>query len=62
MIEGKWKLIVHDSHNRPNDKTELYDLAADPSEEHNLAESEGEVVKRMRGTLDEWWAGRPNND
>ena len=39
MIDGKWKLIVPDPHNRPKDKVELYDLIADPYEEHNLAAS-----------------------
>ena len=57
-IDGKWKLIVPDSHNRPRDKVELYDLVADPFEEHNLAASHGEVVKKMRIALDTWWNGR----
>lgn len=58
MIEGKWKLIVPDKHNRPKDKVELYDLVADPQEEQNLATSHGEVVKKLRAALDTWWSGR----
>jgi uncharacterized sulfatase len=57
-IDGKWKLIVPDPHNRPKDKVELYDLAADPFEEHNLAANHGDIVKKMRGALDKWWDGR----
>ena len=59
MIDGNWKLIVPDPHNRPKDKVELYDLAADPHEEHNLAASHSEVVKTMRDALNAWWIGRP---
>ena len=58
-IDGKWKLIVPDLHNRPKEKVELYDLAADPHEEHNLAASHGDVVKTMRDALNKWWNGRP---
>jgi uncharacterized sulfatase len=57
-IDGKWKLIVPDAHNRPKDKVELYDLAADPFEEHNLAASHDEIVKKMHAALDKWWDGR----
>ncbi len=58
MIDGKWKLIVPDPHNRPNDKVELYDLANDPNEEHNLVANHSEVVNTMEGALDKWWDGR----
>jgi arylsulfatase A-like enzyme len=57
-IDGKWKLIVPDSHNRPKDKVELYDLAADPYEEHNLAAKHSDVVKTMHDALNAWWNGR----
>jgi uncharacterized sulfatase len=59
MIEGKWKLIVPSKRNQPKDKVELYDLVADPHEEHNLAAGHGDVVKKMRVALDAWWNGRP---
>jgi arylsulfatase A-like enzyme len=48
--EGKWKLIVW----REGDKLELFDLATDPSETHNLAESEAETAKRLRAMLSRW--------
>lgn len=57
MIEGNWKLIVPNSKNQPNDKTELFDLAADPHEEHNLAASHEELANKMHGALDAWWSG-----
>jgi uncharacterized sulfatase len=57
MIEGNWKLIIPDPHNRPNDRVELYDLASDPFEEHNSADSHGEIVQTMSKTLNAWWAG-----
>ncbi len=62
VIDGNWKLIVPDPHNRPNDKVELYDLATDPFEEHNSAATHGEVVKKMRGELDAWWNGRSSQE
>jgi arylsulfatase A-like enzyme len=48
--EGKWKLIEW----REGDKLELFDLATDPSEAHNLAESEAETAKRLRAMLSRW--------
>jgi uncharacterized sulfatase len=59
MIDGHWKLIVPDAENRPKDKFELYDLAADPFEEHNLAAAHDDIVKRMHAAIDAWWIGRP---
>jgi uncharacterized sulfatase len=59
MIQGNWKLIVPDSHNRPNDKVELFDLAADPREEHNLAGEHADVVKSMTGAMNAWWNAAP---
>jgi uncharacterized sulfatase len=58
MIDGHLKLIVPDHHNRPQDKVELYDLAADPHEEHNVASTHSSEVKAMRGVLDAWWNGQ----
>ena len=59
MVDRNWKLIIPDSHNRPNDKVQLFDLVADPHEEHNLAASRSDTVKTMRDALDAWWNGRP---
>jgi len=57
MVDGNWILIVPDSHNRLNDKIELYDLSADPFGDHNAATSHGEGVEKMRRALDKWRSG-----
>lgn len=49
--EGRWKLI-HEPH------PELYDLAADPAEAHNLAEGEQAHVEHLRERLAGLLAGR----
>lgn len=48
--EGKWKLIEW----REDGALELYDLDADPSEKHNLAQDQPEVAKRLREKLVTW--------
>jgi uncharacterized sulfatase len=51
--QGKWKLIA------PVDKTaavELYDVAADPTEETNVASAHPGVVKDLQQQLDAWWS------
>jgi arylsulfatase A-like enzyme/Tfp pilus assembly protein PilF len=45
IVEGRWKYIRAP---RP----ELYDLAADPQEQHNLAGKETETAQRMRDCLE----------
>ncbi|MGC9520302.1 MAG: sulfatase family protein [Anaerolineae bacterium] len=55
----QWKLIVAlepDFHFKP--PIELYDLVADPHEDHNLAESEPGVVDLLRGRMERWIAKR----
>jgi uncharacterized sulfatase len=56
MIEGDWKLIVPDAKNEPEGRPELYNLAADPREEHNKAAGEAERVEKMRAQIDAWWS------
>jgi arylsulfatase A-like enzyme len=48
---GEWKLIAfHD----PRQGVELYNLANDPTEKHNLAAQEPDHVKELRDMLDKW--------
>jgi uncharacterized sulfatase len=55
VIDGPWKLIAPDARNEPRENVELYDLAADPREENNLAGREPERVARLSTRLDAWW-------
>ncbi len=51
LISGRWKL--HHTHRRDGqDVLELYDLQADPAEEHDVAEQHPQVVARLRARLD----------
>jgi arylsulfatase A-like enzyme len=47
---GKWKLIVHGT--GESRRTELFDLASDPAEAQNLAETQPEQLKTMLGHLE----------
>src|SRR5690606_10069193 len=54
-----WKLIVAlepDFHFKP--EVELYNLIADPEENHNLAEELPDVVAWLRGRMDAYIAAR----
>ncbi|MBW3542516.1 MAG: sulfatase [Planctomycetes bacterium] len=53
-IAGDWKLIVPADGSAP----EVYNLAADPHEERDLAAEKPEVLARLQGRLDAWWPGR----
>lgn len=50
ILEWPWKLILA----RDSGQVELYDLAQDPGEHHNLAPKQGERVDRMRAELNRW--------
>jgi arylsulfatase A-like enzyme len=55
----EWKLIralEEDIYGTPN--TELYDLKADPAEQHNVAEQRPEIVAELGAALDEWVSRR----
>ncbi len=55
----QWKLIQAlepDFHFKP--ETELYNLVEDPGEDHNLAESEPEVVRFLEGRMESFIARR----
>ena len=49
IVEGHWKLLVPAPQNEPGAQPELYDLAADPKEEKNLASAQpGKVASDAR--------------
>lgn len=49
--ERRWKLLFYFE----NQQAELYDLARDPAESHDLAGEMPQVVDRLRGRLEAWW-------
>jgi acetyl esterase/lipase len=51
--EGKWSLV--NVKNTPR-AWELYDVAADPGEKNDVAGRHPDVVARLGGTYDRWWA------
>lgn len=64
VIDGKWKLLLtYDGklgryakdHPRTEKRPQLFDLLADPHEDHNLAGEHPEVVARLVKKLNEWW-------
>jgi len=54
--DGQWKLV------RMGLTWELYDLAADRNEMHNLATQQPELVKQMDATWLAWWKGCTGSD
>jgi len=51
ILDGNWKLIsFHD----PRQGVELYDLASDPREQHNVASSNKEKLAELTKKLDAW--------
>jgi arylsulfatase len=52
--EGRWSLV--NVRNR-RDGWELYDLASDPAEAHDVASANPEIVARLVAVYDAWWAG-----
>jgi uncharacterized sulfatase len=52
IIEGRWKLIVPAESGQ---KSELYDLIADPHEQTDRAAERPELVEALRRRLDAWW-------
>ena len=46
-MTGRWRLI---------NGGELYDMQVDPGQRHDVAAQHPEVVERLRGEYDKWWA------
>jgi uncharacterized sulfatase len=63
IIDGRWKLIVPHREREPDAEVELFDILADPHEEHNLAAKYPAEVKDLTAKLNAWWpaksAGKP---
>jgi uncharacterized sulfatase len=55
IVEGRQKLILPHAANEPDAVPELYDLQADPSEEHNLAANRPSEDARLRKIADARW-------
>lgn len=52
VVRGDWKLIRYHEDGRD----ELYDLASDPGEQEDLADTRGEIVLELGGLLNTWLA------
>ena len=50
VVHRNWKLMT----NKDSGYTELYDIAADPFEKTNLADTNADIVAQLHKTLDAW--------
>lgn len=53
IIDGRFKLVVHEKKNNKAD-VELFDLEADPAERSNLIGGQPEIAKRLQTRLHQW--------
>jgi arylsulfatase A-like enzyme len=53
--DGYWKLIAPDAKNQSKSSVELYNLAEDPFEQHNLASTDSGRVASMTKEINAWW-------
>jgi arylsulfatase A-like enzyme len=58
MRDGRWKLLIH----ADGTKAELYDLAVDPQENHNVAAEHPEETARLSEQLLAWRKSLPKLD
>jgi arylsulfatase A-like enzyme len=66
-IRGRWKLLLTydgkvgryaSSHPRTERRPQLFDLTADPAEEHNVAAEHPEIVADLAARIADWWPVR----
>lgn len=55
-ISDPYKLIVPDKKNKPNEKTQLFDIFQDPTEQVDLADKLPEVVKELENRIEGSWS------
>ncbi|HWB00467.1 MAG TPA: sulfatase, partial [Pirellulales bacterium] len=53
-VRDQWKLILPHPPNVEG-SAELYDLASDPQEQHNLAERDAARVAELTKAINQWW-------
>jgi alpha-L-rhamnosidase len=56
VINSTRKLILPNPARLPGETAQLYDLAADPHEQNDLAAAEPDTVRRLSRQLDRWWS------
>jgi uncharacterized sulfatase len=54
-VSWPWKLIVPNKAVLPDGKLELFNVADDPTEKHDLSSSESAKVAELTQRLDDWW-------
>jgi len=54
IIDGHYKLVVHEQKKGGGVKQELFDLATDPAEKTNLIEQQPETAQKLQSELRDW--------
>jgi arylsulfatase A-like enzyme len=54
IIDGRFKLVIHDGKKSAAPKTEIFDLEADPAEKTSLTAQQPERVQQLQAKLRDW--------
>lgn len=54
IIDGRYKLVVHESKNPVSPRRELFDLDADPAERTNLLDQQSVIAEKLQARLIAW--------
>ena len=54
IIDGHYKLVVHEQKKSGEVKQELFDLAEDPAEKTNLLDQQPDIAKKLQSELHDW--------